>query len=313
MTSQTIAAPPADAPEQRYRRAEQALWEHYGVEPAERFIDVQGTRLRVLEVGTGEPVLFVHGTGGPGTWPSLVAELSGYRCLLLDRPGWGLSAAVDYPRHEYSKFVADLLGEVLGALGVERADVVGASIGDNWALRLAQRHPDRVGRVVLLGGGPLSDDVTPPAFIRLLASPLGRIVAALPQRPRMVRAQLRAIGHGATLDAGRIPDEFLHWREALTRHTRSMPSERAMVRAIVRGRAFRPGLTFRDADLAGIRAPAVLVYGTEDPVGTIETWRRFAGALPRGELQIVDGAGHVPWFDDPGRVSAELRRFLSGH
>jgi pimeloyl-ACP methyl ester carboxylesterase len=311
MTSHTIAAPQAGAPEQRYRRAERALWEHHGIEPAERFVDAYGARLRVLEVGTGEPVLFVHGTGGPGTWPSLVAELSGYRCLLLDRPGWGLSAPLDYSRHEYSRLVADLLSEVLGALGLDRAHVVGSSIGNNWALRLAERHPDRVGRVVMLGGGPLVDDVAPPVFIRLLASPLGRVIAALPQRPKMARAQLRGIGHGASLDAGRIPDVFFDWREALTRHTRSMPSERAMVRALVRGRSFRPGLTFGDADLAGIRAPALLVYGTEDPVGTIETWRRFTAALPRGELQLVDGAGHAPWFDDPGRVARELRRFLA--
>ena len=312
MTSHTIAAPSTGAAEQRYRRAEQALWERCGLDHAEHFVEAQGARLRVLEFGSGKPVLFVHGTGGPGTWPSLLGGLSGCRCLLLDRPGWGLSAPVDYSRHAYSTFVADLLGDVLDALGLERAHVVGASIGNNWALRLAQRHPERVGRVVMLGGGPLVDAVAPPPFIRLLASPLGRIVVALPQRPKMLRAQLRGLGHGASLDAGRIPDEFLDWRMALTRETRSMHSERAMVRAIVSGRSFRPGLTFGDAELAGIRQPALLVYGTGDPVGGVETWRRFAGALPRGELQLVDGAGHVPWFDDPGRVAGDVRRFLDG-
>ena len=89
------------------------------------------------------------------------------------------------------------------------------------------------------------DDVTPPR-LHQAARPrrwAGRS-PRLPQRPRMVRAQLRAIGHGASLDAGRIPDEFFDWREALTRDTRSMRSERDMVRAIVSGRSFRPGLTF---------------------------------------------------------------------
>lgn len=44
--------------------------------------------------------------------------------------------------------------------------------------------------------------------------------------------------------------------------------------------------------------------GTADPVGSPELWRRVVGALPHGELQWVDGAGHMPWFDDPRQVTA---------
>jgi pimeloyl-ACP methyl ester carboxylesterase len=46
-------------------------------------------------------------------------------------------------------------------------------------------------------------------------------------------------------------------------------------------------------------------------VGTVEIWRRAVGLLPRGELRVVDGAGHQPWFDDPGRIAAEVKRFLA--
>ena len=313
MASLTIPATPAESPLGRYRQAERALWEHYGVEPTERFVepDAPRVRLRVLEVGSGEPVLFVHGTGGPGAWPSLVRELSGYRCLLLDRPGWGLSAPVDYSRHDYNTLIAALLSGLLDALGVQRAHVVGASIGNNWALRFAQRHPERVDRIVLLGAGPLVPDVPVPGFIKLLASPLGRIMVALPQKPKMVRSQLRAIGHGTSLDAGRIPDEFFDWRESMTRDTPSMRSERNMVRALVTGSSFRPGLTFAEGELATIRQPTLHLYGSEDPVGTHETWRRFARMLPDAELHLLDGAGHVPWFDDPVRVGRDITAFLA--
>ena len=54
-------------------------------------------------------MLFVHGTAGPGSWPALIRELSGFRCLVLDRPGWGLSSAVDFAGHEYQALVADML------------------------------------------------------------------------------------------------------------------------------------------------------------------------------------------------------------
>lgn len=311
---EAVAMPTADARIQRYRAAERALWSHYGLEPTERFIDLDspGVRLRVLEVGSGEPVLFVHGTGGIGPyWAPLVRELRGFRCLMLDRPGWGLSSPIDYSQHEYKTVVADVLSGVLDGLGVDRAHLVGASIGDVWALRLAARLPSRVGRIVLLGGGPLLPDVPVPGIIKLIASPIGTIMVRLPEKPGRVRSILRRIGHGASLDAGRIPDEYIEWRATLGRETDSMRNERDMVRSIVGGRAFRPGLTFEDAELAAIGQPTLLVYGTEDPTGPIELWKRFVSLLPQGELHLVDDGGHLPWLDDPSQVATEVSRFLA--
>ena len=129
---------------ERYRRAERAFWDHHGLAPAERFVKVGSppVRLRVQELGSGPPVLFVHGTGGPGAYfAPLLAELQGLRCLVLDRPGWGLSAPVDYSGRPYRTVVAELLRQTLDALGIDRACLVGGSIGNLWALRLAQAHP----------------------------------------------------------------------------------------------------------------------------------------------------------------------------
>ena len=53
-----------------------------------------------------------------------------------------------------------------------------------------------------------------------------------------------------------------------------------------------------------------MVYGTADPVGSVELWKRVADLLPRGELQLVDGAGHSPWLDDPDTVADHVARFL---
>ena len=71
----TAASPRAE----RYRRAERAFWRFYGLAPAERFVDAgsPSVRLRVQEVGSGEPVLFVNGTGGPGAYRASCAEPTG--------------------------------------------------------------------------------------------------------------------------------------------------------------------------------------------------------------------------------------------
>ena len=308
----TIATAPTSTRSERYRAAENELWRSYGLQPRERFLDIDSppARLRVLEVESGEPVLFVHGTVGPGGWPSLICELPGFRAIVLDRPGWGMSSAIDYSQANYGALVADVLRGTLDALEIERAHMVGGSIGNVWALRLAERYPARVGRVVLLGSGPMVDEAGVPGFIRLLASPIGALMLRLPDKPDRVRSILRRSGHGASLDAGLIPDEFVDWRMALARETASMRNERRMVTAIVNGKSYRPGLTFDDTELAGIRRPILHVLGTTDHVGSVDVWRRFADRLPQAELHVVEQAGHMPWFDDPAGVARVVRGFL---
>jgi pimeloyl-ACP methyl ester carboxylesterase len=229
------------------------------------------------------------GTGGTGPyWGSLVLGLEGFRCLLLDRPGWGLSTPLDYASVDYRPASAEVLRGLLDALEIDRADVVGASIGEVWALQLALQHTARVGRVVLLGGGPIVAESGTPRIIRLIASPVGAIMVRRPQTPGRVQALMRQAGHAASLDAGRIPDEYIRWRVAFDRETESMRNEREMVRAIVSWRTgLRPGVTFEDAEIAAVQQPTLLAYGTADPVGTVEIWRRVAGVLPRGELQLL--------------------------
>lgn len=313
MTGRAVATSSVDSRAERYTKAERALWDHYGLQPTERIIQLESprVRLRVLEIGSGKPVLFVHGTVGSGSWPSLLQGTPDIRAIVIDRPGWGLSEPLDFSKHEYRKVAADVLRGVLDALGIERADVVGGSIGDVWALSLAEHHPARVDRIVLLGGGPLVSAIRVPGFIRVLASPIGAIIVRLPMKPDRIRSIIRDSGHGPSLDAGRIPDQFIDWRTALGNDTASMRHERDMVRTLVRGSGWRTGFTYDDDDLGRIQQPTLFVYGTADAVGNTEIWRHLVGAMPHGELQLVEGGGHMPWFDDPQGVAAQVSRFLA--
>lgn len=294
-------------------RAEAAVWSHHGLRPLERIVRLpDGGRLRVLETGSGRPAVFVHGTVGPASWPSLVAGLHGVRCHLVDRPGWGGSDPVAFAgRGPYGQVVADLLRRTLDALAIERAVIVGGSIGNLWALRLAEADPSRVERLVLLGGAPLVAAVPVPDYIRLVASPIGVILVRLPMSVARTRSVLRASGHGPALDDGRIPDAFVAWRSAVASRTPAMRHEREMVRQVVGGSGWRPGIVFDDEALARIDVPTLLVYGTADPTGSVALWRAVADALPRGHLEVIDGAGHMPWFDAPELVGAAVNRFVA--
>ena len=296
-----------------YLEAESALWRRYELHPSSRTIQVghPPARLRVQEVGDGPPVVLVHGTGGAGAYfAPLLAQLGGFRLVVLDRPGWGLSSPIDYSRHSYAETVSGVLGDTLDALEIERAHVIGASIGDLWALRFATAERTRVERIVLLGGGPISPEISVPPFIKLLRSPLGAVITHLPERPAMFRTQLARMGHGASIDAGRIPDVFIEWHAALTRHTSWARHERDMVRAIVGRSGFVPGLVPTADEIGSIDAPILMVYGTSDPVGSIETWTRFIADAQRGRLHLVERGGHLVWLDDPAKVGSAIRRHL---
>jgi len=67
-----------------------------------------------------------------------------------------------------------------------------------------------------------------------------------------------------------------------------------------------------DAETAAIGQPTLMVYGTANPVGSVDLWRRFTARLPRGQLEVVDGGGHLVWYDDPHRIGARVARFLAG-
>jgi pimeloyl-ACP methyl ester carboxylesterase len=314
MISRAVALPQLAARAERYRHAERAVWDHNGLAPSERFVDIPepAARIRVIEVGSGSPVLVAHGTfgGGPAI-AGLVRELPGRRFLLMDRPGFGLSTPIVYRAETFGRTIADLQRAVLDGMGVEKVDVVGHSIGALFALRVALHHPERVGRVLLLGAGPLVQEAGVPAPIRLIGSPLGPVMLHLLRGRRAVRSMIAGSGHGAALADGRIPEVMLDWRVTVNRETESMEHERAMVRAIVDGSRYRDGVTFPDAELAAIRQPTLMVYGTLDTLGDSALWKRVMEALPEGELAVINDAGHMVWLDEPAGVARTMEGFLS--
>jgi 2-hydroxy-6-oxonona-2,4-dienedioate hydrolase len=312
--SEAVAAARPARRIERYRRAEHALWDHYGLQPTEHFVDVDrpAARIRVVEVGSGPPLLVVHGTFGNGpAFAALARELPDRRLLLMDRPGFGLSSPIVYRAERFGETVAALQRQVLDGLAIERVDVLGHSIGANFALRLALHHPERVRRVVLLGAGPIVQEAGVPGALRLIASPLGAIMTRLTRRRGVTVSMIRGSGHAAALADGRIPDVMVDWRVAVNRDTDSMRHERNMVRAIVQRGRYSPELTFTDAELAGIRQPTLMLFGTADSVGSPAIWRRVMASLANGQLDILDGVGHMVWLDAAADVARRAESFLS--
>lgn len=311
-TTSTKTSEPAGFP--RFRHAEQAVWDHYDLSPKERLVALDaGGVVRVHEVGVGEPIIFIHGSGGSGVyWAPLVTNLaSEFRCILIDRPGWTLSTPFDYSTKEFAAIAADLQADLLDSLQIDTAHVIGGSIGNLFAMRFAQHQPERATSVVLLGGGPLTAESRPPTFIKLLRSPLGRVMVRIPQKPGMVRKQMEGLGHGTSVRQGLIPPELVNIYIATGRDTSAMHHERDLVRNIINRHGYVDGLTLTDHDLRSIQAPTTMIYGSDDPVGNMEVWQRFVEAMPNGDLHLLSDSGHLPWYDRPDEVASLIKRHVA--
>lgn len=302
---------------ERYQAAERALFEAAGVEPRERWVRLPrtGVTARVLEVGDGRPALFLH--GGPNaaaTWAHLAAATDGLRCLLVDRPGCGLSEPppVVPTAATLPAYVAQLTVDVLDGLGIDRAGIVGSSFGGYAALRSAVAHPDRVDRVVLAGCPAFVPGWSAPGFFRLLRTPVvGRLLLAMPPTPGAVRMSLRQMGHGASLAAGRIPPAMLAWARTWQRDTATMRNDAAMIVACgTRRDGFDPSLDLDDGDLARVVAPTLVLCGSDDPVGGEDVCRSLAARLPHATVEVFEQGGHLPWLDDPARAARLVSSFL---
>lgn len=304
--------------EARYREAERRLWESVGVTLTEQRVHLGRTdvTVRVQEVGQGPAVVFVHGASTSGAiWAPLVARLEGFRCVVLDRPGCGLSDRLTTRFDDVERlgaFADSLVVDVLDAMGLERAHVVATSFGGYMALRAAAAHPDRIGRMVEFGytvGAPIA---RMPVVMRLASVPMvGRLLAEVPPNERAVRAILRGIGLRQALGAGRVPQELLDWFLALLRDTDTMRNElRAGPRIVLPLRGMNDRVLLPMSLLAKIHTPVHFLWGEEDPLGGPEIARAFVEHLPNAGLELLPGAGHAVWIDDPDHAAATTRRFL---
>lgn len=298
-----------------FATAEQALWDEFGVAPTQEWLDLPTGRVRALVTGDGPTVVFVHGaSNAASSWISLAAQLRDHRCVLLDRPGCGLSPALPARLASASDLAAfgdAFVAAVADALGEPSLDVVGTSFGGYFALRGTAAAPSRVGKLVTLGwsvGAPIG---RAPLLMRIGASPrVSRVTNALPAPKAMVRPMLKQIGLRAAVTSGAFTPVMVNWFHALLRDTNTMRNEVASLPPLLTMRGMNPDVLLGDDVLARVTVPTLLLWGRDDPFGGEAIARRFAARLPAATLEMVD-AGHAPWIDDAAGVADRLRTFLA--
>lgn len=304
--------------EAAYRAAEQVLWRSIGVEPVEWSIHLErnDVNVRIQEVGRGPPVLFIHGANTSGaSWASLAAKLAGFRCLILDRPGTGLSQPLRrrIDASSLPKIADTLVRDILDALEVATAHLVATSLGGYVALRAAAASPERIDRMVQFSW-PVGAPITHlPWALRAMSVPgLSRLAAALPANERSVRMLFRRLGHGDKLEDGRITQADLDCYLAMLRHTDTMRNEIGPARALISPIRGLDGLLLTDELLSRVSCPTLFIWGGQDVFGSPATARQLVARIPGAELDLMPEAGHSPWLDDLDYCASAVTGFLSG-
>lgn len=277
-----------------------------GVAAESRWADVGGIRLHYLEVGEGPAVALLHGAGGgAANWFGVMGRLAQrFRVLALDLPGFGLSPGIE-PRDGLGRQIAEVVDDWLTSLGVRRVDVVGTSFGGLVALRLAQRRPDDVRRLVLIDSAGFGPEI--PAIVRMAGLPLLGPVLLRPSRFGTKWVLRRLMTTGRPLDPAIEPALL----EYLYRSARAGdPALLARAFGLFSGRHGQREV-LGDAELAELRAPTLVVWGRRDAFFPPSHAERAAATIPGARVHWVDDAGHSPNWEAPDVVAEAIQDFLA--
>ena len=277
--------------------------------PGSDYADVGGFRLHYHEAGDGPPVVMLHG-GGPGAsaWSNFGRNLpvfaTRYRTLLVDQPGFGDSDKPEITT-QFFTFSADALLGLLDKLGIERAHLVGNSLGGGTAVRFALRHPDRAGRLVLMAPGGLSLNVFSPDPTEGIKRLYGFAAPPGPTKEKLAEF-LRTLVFDRTL----ITDELVQERFQQASDPDSLRAMASMGASFTRPETFEEGMLWREA--YRLRQRVLLIWGREDRVNPLDGALAALKLIPRAELHVFGRCGHwaqLERFDEFNRLTMN---FLGG-
>ena len=302
----------------KFVAAERALWSKYGVTPTERRVKLRaGNEVRIQEVGDGPPLVFIHGVGVAGSsWVLLADALKhDFSCLLVDRPGCGLSDPLPggptQTSDEFKRSADELTVDILDGLGLETAPVACTSMGGFFGLRAAIANPDRITKVVSYSWAMGSPMVNVPMMMRLGSPrPMRAIMIRMPITTPAIKMMFKQVGMKRAIETGTFDDDMIAWSIAVMKHTETFRSE-TRNNPFVKLRGLNPEVLLTDEELARLRSPVLLLWGEEDTNAGEPEAKAFAARLPDATLEIVREAGHTPWIDELDFCAAKTRAFLS--
>jgi 2-hydroxy-6-oxonona-2,4-dienedioate hydrolase len=298
--------------DQELQEAQTALLDRFAPETRVRRIRWSGGKTQVFELGSGSPLLYIHGGlgGAYEVVPILAALAKNRRVIAVDRPGHGFADPFDYQGVDLLDHARTFLGDILDVLELSTVDVVANSMGALWCVAFAIDSPTRVSRLALVGA-PFGIARRPPLLmlpfgLPLIGPRLGRYVLSNVTREgsRKFWEQL-LVEHPERLDDLLLDVDVAHTR-------RNVATMLSLISRIADWRrlAYRRELILGERWQA-LTMPTLLLWPEHDAFGSPEAGEALVRTNPNLRVVRLSGAGHLPWIDDPDAVVVEIERFLA--
>jgi pyruvate dehydrogenase E2 component (dihydrolipoamide acetyltransferase) len=262
---------------------------------ATRDIEVAGRRLRYLDIGAGAgpPVVFIHGFGADlNGWmfnqPALAEK---HRTIAFDLPGHGGSTKALGAALDAAGFAAEI-GGALAAFEIERAHLVGHSMGGAIALALAVAQPERTASLTLIASAGLGPEINGEfidGFVKM-------------ERRRDAQEVLRLLVHDPALVSRAMVEDVLRYK----RLDGVAAALRALAATWFAGGRQQSNLS---AELAALVGPVQIIWGREDRIIPAAHAEALAGGIP---VHILDNAGHLPHMEKSAEVNRLIARLVDG-
>ncbi len=262
-----------------------------------------GVRFHAVRSGSGPAVVLLHGfTGSAETWTELQSTLCDrYTTIAVDITGHGLSDSPTDPRRYSLNRFADDLRDILDSLAISRAAILGYSMGGRAAVRFAIRHPDRVAGLILESTSP--GVVDPQERDRRITSDIE--LADFVEREGVAAFVNRweALPLWSSLAGAPVPSLERLRTERLTNGVRGLANS-------LRGAGSAADPPVND-DLRTIRTFVRVIVGELD-AKYVAIARLMGASIPRVEVDIVHGAGHMTHLEQPKRFQELVESALNG-
>lgn len=292
-SAETSAAGPTD-----YRSIWGFLRE---LEFTQGFVTVEGVRTRYVEAGSPDlpTAILLHGTGGH--WetfaPNLAALSEHFHCIAIDMVGNGFSEKPDYD-YEIAVYLRQVLA-VLDHFRVDKAHLIGMSLGAWVGAATAVQHPERVDKLILMS----------PAGLVATASNMARIRAertAAVNDPSWESIH-KVFEHLIADEANRLPD-LIALRQAVYRRDDTRKTIDHLL--ILQDAEARDRNLIPEEQWAGITSPTLIVASGQDHGEYQSTARTVARLIPDSEVFEMPSVRHWPHFEDPEAFNAAAVAFL---
>lgn len=259
-------------------------------------------------VGGGLPLVMLHG-GGPGAsaWSNFGSALPGFaedfRTLLVDQPGFGGS---DKPAvvGNYYRFAADAVVAALDELGLDRVHLLGNSLGGGTAMRLALEHPDRVGRLVLMGPGGLSLNL-------FHADPTEGVQRLMDFAKDPSRDSLRAFISTMVVNQELVTDALVEERFADATAPGAQEAMASMGMSFWNPETAEDGMLWREAHR--LRKHTLLTWGREDRVNPLDGAMAALKLIRKAQLHVFPNCGHWAQIEAAEEFRQVTTQFLDNH